>query len=116
MLEGSGPALPDTAVDLCGDHTRIEPSAIAGLRGVQYRLIGRKQETIQQIQELRQQLALAEKLDADKPVSMEIGAITGEEGSIDNGGQVSHSTKTPDYLFFTDPYHEEIRISEEPKV
>ena len=47
---------------------------------------------------------------------MEIDAIIGEKRNTDNGGHVSHSTKRPDDLFFTDPDHEEARISEEPKV
>ena len=29
---------------------------------------------------------------------------------------MSHSTERPDHLFFTDPDHKEVRISEEPEV
>ena len=47
---------------------------------------------------------------------MEIGAITGEDGRRDDGSQASQSTETPEELFFTDPDHEEMRISEEPEV
>ena len=47
---------------------------------------------------------------------MEIGAIAGKEGSRDDGSQASQSTKTPEELFFTDPDHEKMRISEEPEV
>ena len=47
---------------------------------------------------------------------MEIGAIIGEERNTDDGGHISYSTKRPDDLFFTDPDHEEVRISEEPEV
>ena len=103
MLEGSGPA-------------HIDPSAIAGLGGVQYGLTGRKQEMIRRIQELQQQLAPAKEHDANEPVPMEIGTITGEDGRRDDGSQASQSTKTPKELFFMDPDHEEMRISEEPEV
>ena len=47
---------------------------------------------------------------------MEIGAIAGEEGSRDNGSQASQFTETPEELCFTDPDHETMRISKEPKV
>ena len=47
---------------------------------------------------------------------MEIDTIIGEEINTDNGGHISHLTKRSDDLFFTDPDHEEVRISEEPEV
>ena len=47
---------------------------------------------------------------------MEIDAIIGDKRNTDNGGHVSHSTKRPDNLFFTDPDYKEVRISEEPEV
>ena len=83
---------------------------------MQYKLTSQKQETIRQIQELRHKLAPNKEPEVGEPVPMEIGAITGEERNTDNAGQVSHSTKRPDNLFFMDPDHEEMRISEEPEV
>ena len=47
---------------------------------------------------------------------MEIDAIIGEERNTDDGGHISYSTKRPDDLFFMDPDHKEVRISEEPEV
>ena len=81
----------------------IEPSAIARLGDMQYGLTDRKQETIQHIQELQQQLAPAKEHNTDGPMPMEIGAITEEEGRRDNDSQ---TTKTLEELFFKDPDHE----------
>ena len=43
---------------------------------------------------------------------MEIVAITEYKRNQDDGGHVSHLTRRPDNLFFMDPDHEEVRISE----
>ena len=43
---------------------------------------------------------------------MEIDAITGYKRNQDDGGHVNHLTRRPDNLFFMDPDHEEVRISE----
>ena len=69
----------------------VEPSAIAGLGGMQYGLTGRKQETIQRIQELRQQLAPAKEHSTDDTTPMEIGAITEEEGRRDDDSQTTET-------------------------
>ena len=47
---------------------------------------------------------------------MEIGTISGEEGSRDDGSQAIQSTETPEELFFMDPDHEKMRINQESKV
>ena len=93
-----------------------EPATIAGLGGMQYGLMGRRQETMRQIRALHQQLEPAEEDDTNDPKALEIGAITIEEDRKDKSEQANHPTGASEELFFTDLAHEEIRICKEPEV
>ena len=47
---------------------------------------------------------------------MEIDVITGYKRNQNDGSQESHLIREPDNLFFMDPDHKEVRISEAPEV
>ena len=94
----------------------IAPSTTAGLGTMQHEITDQKQERIHQIQELQQQLAPSRDCKANRPVPMEIDAITRYERNRDDEGCKSHLTKNPAELFFMDPDHKEVRINEGPDV